>query len=235
MISVITLTYNNFKELLKTCHSLEGIACIKHIVINGGECRETKKFLESYNCQSLSEADRGIADAFNKGILLSNEPYISFLNSGDVLIDKTYYQKAINIFETTENLDLIHGNNLLKHPIRGDLVLRPGFKSPRTPYCHQGMILRRKVFDLVGIYDDSFYIAMDYDHMLRMENSQIQSFHWNASIVEMDGHGISTKSEWLSLLERHKAIQKNYSGFFLIKKKILLGLMMLKFVLKENQ
>ena len=96
-LSVVTLTFNNYHELIKTINSLKGIDSVESVIVNGGSCIETKEFLEK-NSQytSISESDNGISDAFNKGIKLSSGKYITFLNSGDIVIDRGYYQFAIN-------------------------------------------------------------------------------------------------------------------------------------------
>ena len=66
ILSVVTLTFNNYHELIKTINSLKGIDSVESVIVNGGSCIETKEFLEK-NSQytSISESDNGISDAFN--------------------------------------------------------------------------------------------------------------------------------------------------------------------------
>ena len=85
MISVITVTYNNYDDLHRTLHSLKNVDGIESVVVNGGDCEKSKKLLSNYDGIAISEPDKGISDAFNKGIALANGDNVMFLNSGDVL------------------------------------------------------------------------------------------------------------------------------------------------------
>ena len=67
MISVITVTYNNYNDLHRTLASLEKVVGIESVVVNGGECEKTKKLLSNFDGIAISEPDKGISDAFNKG------------------------------------------------------------------------------------------------------------------------------------------------------------------------
>ena len=68
MISIITVTYNNLDDLHRTLDSLKKVDGIEKIVVNGGECAKTKKYLSDFDGTAISEPDKGISDAFNKGI-----------------------------------------------------------------------------------------------------------------------------------------------------------------------
>ena len=68
MISVITVTYNNYDDLHRTLHSLKNVDDIESVVVNGGNCNKTKKLLSNYDGIAISEPDKGISDAFNKGV-----------------------------------------------------------------------------------------------------------------------------------------------------------------------
>ncbi len=68
MVSIVTITFNDYEGLIKTVESLRGKEDIEHIVVNGGQCVKTSKFLQNYPGKSVSEMDRGISDAFNKDI-----------------------------------------------------------------------------------------------------------------------------------------------------------------------
>ena len=68
MISVITVTYNNYDDLHRTLNSLKNVDGIESVVVNGGDCNKTKKLLSNYDGIAISEPDKGISDAFNKGV-----------------------------------------------------------------------------------------------------------------------------------------------------------------------
>ena len=103
MISVVTITYNNFDELQETIQSLDGSSFEELVVINGGSCSKTKSYLEKLSLEGIktkivSESDNGIADAFNKGVVRASEELIIFLNSGDLIGNKNYFSDVKRIF-----------------------------------------------------------------------------------------------------------------------------------------
>ena len=99
MISIITVTYNNFDDLYRTLDSLEKIDGIEKIVVNGGECAKTKEYLSDFDGISISEPDKGISDAFNKGVSRSTGDNVMFLNSGDILLSPDYLHEATKIIK----------------------------------------------------------------------------------------------------------------------------------------
>ena len=80
MISIITVTYNNFDDLHRTLYSLEEIDGIEKVVVNGGECTKTKEYLSNFDGIAISEPDKGISDAFNKGVSRASGDTLMFLN-----------------------------------------------------------------------------------------------------------------------------------------------------------
>lgn len=78
MISIITITFNNYSELRTTLDSLKDISNIESIVVNGGSCEKTREFLKNYPGKSVSEKDNGISDAFNKGLRIASGDAILF-------------------------------------------------------------------------------------------------------------------------------------------------------------
>ena len=80
ILSIISITLNNFEELLNTVESVRGIDDCEHIIINGGSCPQTSEFLQGYSGKTVSEPDLGISDAFNKGIRYSQGEAVIMLN-----------------------------------------------------------------------------------------------------------------------------------------------------------
>ena len=94
MISIITVTYNNFDDLERTLNSLKKVDGIEKIVVNGGTCTKTKEYLSDFDGIAISENDKGISDAFNKGVSHASGDNVMFLNSGDVLLSPDYLHEA---------------------------------------------------------------------------------------------------------------------------------------------
>lgn len=207
MISIVTITYNNYEELIKTLNSIPKSDFVESIVINGGACEKTKEFLSTYPGKSVTEKDSGIADAFNKGVNFSSGKYIMYLNSGDILLDKSYPQKAIEMLENNNQYDFTHSNLLFVDENDNELFMRPKMKSlgRGMPYLHPTMIVRKKVFEKIGLFNKDINIAMDYDWVVRLEKNNFKGLYLNEdAVVKMDGKG-------KSVVEESKAIKECYS------------------------
>lgn len=207
MISIVTITYNNYDELIKTLNSIPQSDLIESIVINGGECENTKEFLKTYKGKSISEKDNGIADAFNKGVNLSSGKFIMFLNSGDVLLEKSYPIQALEMLQSNSQYEFIHSNLLLIDENENELFMRPQMKSlgRGMPYLHPTMVVRKNVFEKTGLFNKNIFIAMDFDWVVRLEKNRFKGFYHNGdAVVKMDGIG-------KSVIEESKAIMECYS------------------------
>ncbi|MDC0255797.1 glycosyltransferase [Bacteriovoracales bacterium] len=211
MLSVITITYNNFEELKETIKSLGSFKNMESIIVNGGQCQKTKKFLKGYNGITISEPDKGISDAFNKGVEAATGKYIVFLNSGDKLIDKNYYSNAIEVFSNDPNIDYIYADVNFEHSIHGLIRVYPKFPpNGKMPFMHLSLITRKEIFRDIGDFDLNFKIAMDFDWVYRMISRNYKGFYYRkAPVVYMNGEGISSNNAIQGLKERIKALRKN--------------------------
>lgn len=223
MLSIITITYNNYTELIKTLDSIPKSDLIESIVVAGGQCKETLEFLKSYSGKSLSEKDEGIADAFNKGVRISSGKYIMFLNSGDELIDKSYTEKAIEILESNQNYSFVHSNLIFIDSNGNELYMKPQMKSlgRGMPYLHPTMVVRKQLFDQIGYFNTKLKIAMDFDWIVRLEKNSIAgNYYRNSFVIKMDGKGKSVIEESAAMRECYSILKsnnllnlKNYLGF----------------------
>ncbi len=209
MISVVTITYNNFSELKKTVESLAPVRDrIEHIVVNGGQCERTKEYLRQYGCKSISEPDRGISDAFNKGVRMATGSGVVFLNSGDVLIHPEYLEWAESHLTSK---DFTFSDILFDDAVGGVVRLRPHGQSlgRGMPYPHPSLVVKRQVFDFIGGFLENFRMAMDYEFVCRMENAKLEGIYYGQPVVLMDGTGVSTNNESRSLVECKNALIAN--------------------------
>jgi glycosyltransferase involved in cell wall biosynthesis len=209
MISVVTVTYNNFSDLQRTVESLAPVKDrIEHIVVNGGQCERTKEYLRQYGGKSISEPDRGISDAFNKGVRMATGSGIVFLNSGDLLIHPEYLEWAESHLTSK---DFTFSDILLDDAVGGVIRLRPhGQPLGRgMPYPHPGLVVRRQVFDSIGGFLEKFRIAMDYEFVCRMQNAKLEGAYYGQPVVLMDGTGVSATNESRSLIECKNALIEN--------------------------
>ena len=218
-LSIITITLNNFEELLRTVESVRDLNGCEHIIINGGECPQTLEFLQGYNGKSVSEPDQGISDAFNKGIRLSSGDAIIMLNSGDILLDRTYPARASQILDQDPQIDFVHADLIFEDTLIGSYIMRPlrtkNILSPNIgrgmPYRHQSMVVRKEVYGRVGFFNLN-YICSDFDWVCRWEldlkKSHGQAYYSQGDpVIIMDGGGISSTQERKIILEAIKIIR----------------------------
>lgn len=232
-VSVVTITFNNFEELRETLEAIQG-QDVESVVINGGNCPETIKFLQHYEGISVSEKDRGISHAFNKGFLKCSGKYITYLNSGDTLIDKSYYVDAAVIFEANPSIDFVYADISYIDTYAGKIRTCSDKFFPNMPYLHPTLIVRREIFESVGMFDETFKIAMDLDFAYRLIRSGAKGHYISRMVIQMDGRGISSSNFKITYYETIRTIIKNgdYSirsfiyilktGIFLILKLSLL-------------
>lgn len=235
MISVVTITFNNFNELYETTESLKKISDIEHLIINGGKCSETKNFLENQaKSKYVSEPDRGISDAFSKGARLSTGIGVAYLNSGDIYIGGDYYQKANEILENNPNISFVHSNILYKDTMAGELLMKPQMKNlgRGMPYLHPTMVVRKSVFEKIGYFPIEKKIGMDFDFICRMEKIHLQGVYIDGPpVVLMDGSGVSATQEEKALQECFKSLKEHE----LINGKNLLGFVRRSFFYKSRK
>jgi glycosyltransferase len=211
MISLVTITYNNYEELLLTVASIPQDQNIESIIINGGDCKKTSEFLKNYSGTVVSERDEGIADAFNKGIKHSTGEYILFLNSGDIYTDHSYLTSAKSFLDNNTSYDFTHANIIFNDEIAGKLRFTHQHESlgKGMPYFHQTMLTRKTVFETIGNFNLRYKIAMDYDFVVRLHKNKNRGHFIDSTPIEMDGQGISSTREIDSVSECYQSLRSH--------------------------
>lgn len=174
VISIITINYNNLKGLKRTMNSVlnQTSKDFEYIVIDGGSTDGSAEYIKSHSSKMafwVSEPDKGIYNAMNKGIQKANGEYLLFLNSGDFLVDdKNILQRCLE--------------NLQEDIVAFDCFLERDFKitGRRThiakptlfyTYCnglkHQSTFIKKELFGKYGLYNESYKITADYEFWIR--------------------------------------------------------------------
>ncbi|MDA8793731.1 glycosyltransferase [Bacteriovoracaceae bacterium] len=225
MISIITATFNNYEELQDTISALPDERYFEHVIVNGGSCPKTLEFLLDYskveNTLIINEPDKGIYDAFNKGISRSSGMAVVFHNSGDKLIDKNYWKEAEDFLNNHSEFAFVYSSIQFLDPEVGLIPLEPRGKrlGRGMPYLHPTMVVRREVFKDVGCFNLDYKIAGDYDFIVRMEKKNLEGHFIKGIIVEMEGSGISATNEEQAIKEckksliEHELYFKNFIDF----------------------
>ena len=217
-LTIITLTYNNFEELVKTIESCRDIPHCENLIINGGSCERTLAFLNNSSLRHISEQDKGIANAFNKGVLNTTTEFIQFINSGDILSRRSYIDEAIKHLVQDDSIGYIHSNLELKN----GKVLKPKFGNIGLgmPFLHPTLIHRKALYDKVGLFDENFKIAMDYDWAVRLSKLDVKGHYLSLVSIMMDDAGTSVQNEkeafrecYTSLCVRNAVSASSLLGF----------------------
>jgi len=227
-ISAITATFNSQKTVEQNAQSVisQNYKDFEHIIIDNFSSDETLKIIkENYKkngltdkLRILSEKDEGIADAFNKGIKLSQGEIITFLNSDDHYFDDSVFSKVIRAFDD-ENVLVVHGNIYFEDKKYGSNIRKPLLchVTAAMPYNHPTMFFRRSVFEQFGFYDISYKFSMDFEFVCRLEkefgclNIRTQYVESNP-LVSMRAGGVSWENEIGSIREYKSALIKH--GFW---------------------
>ena len=221
-ISIITISYNAEVTIEKTLKSIKSQSYdnIEHIIVDGGSKDNTLEICNSYPHVSkiISEPDKGVYDAFNKGIKSATGDVIGFLNADDTFYNENSIQDIVDAFTNSET-DIVYGNldyvneeskvirNWISRPYEKGLVKKAWKTAHPSFYC------KKEVYDRLGGYNDSFKIAGDFELCLRfLEINQVPSFYLNKKLVKMLVGGISNsglKSKWTIFKEDLRAFKIN--------------------------
>jgi len=221
MISLITPTFNSEKVLSSNLKSvkMQSFKNFEHLIIDGKSIDKTISLSKSFEHVSkiISEPDKGIYDAINKGIKNSTGEIIGFLNSDDTFYDENSLQHIVDAFD--KNTDCVFGdliytdkNQNIKRVWKGSDFKKGAFLKGWMP-AHPTFYCRRSVYEKLGLYDDSFKIAGDFELMLRfLEKHNIRSKYIPRTLVNMKVGGASNnglKSKIDILNEEFKAFNQN--------------------------
>ena len=132
-ISVITICLNEKNNIERTIKSVIGQTYndFEYVIIDGGSTDGTLEIIDNYKDhidKLISEKDKGIFDAQNKGVLNANGDYVIFLNSGDHFVNDTILEKVIN--KGLES-DVVYGDTLIFH--KGRMIRKPALKESPAP------------------------------------------------------------------------------------------------------
>lgn len=231
-LSIVTIMRNARDGFARTGESvvLSMPEWCEWVVIDGGSTDgtldEVPRF-RSYMRYFISEPDNGIADAFNKGVLRSGGDYVLFLNAGDILMPD-FYTAIFPLLISNDRAPAIIGQIQMNGRVFGKKVsfLR---QWGRNYLPHQAMLVRRSLFRLLGGFDTSFRLGMDYEWSLRLRSRWKDICFVSHPLSEMEAGGASITNYRQTFASYHRARMKHCDYkylsrileiFFVIKIKI---------------
>ncbi len=189
-VSIVTATLNLLKngrqqsiiKCIESVHNQQN-CIIEHMIIDGGSTDGTLEFLKPYVekgwIKIYSEPDKGIYDAFNKGVQKSQGKYINFMNSDDCFICRDAVSKSVLALEKG-NFDISY-SDWYETPDQKAKFFRKADLAAiffRMPFCHQTVFCKKSLLERLNYFDLSYKIAADRDFLFR-------AFYQGAKFVQV--------------------------------------------------
>lgn len=206
-ISIITATYNSADTVID---AIESINCqtydnIEHIIIDGGSKDDTVNVVKQLGKRVaiiISEPDKGIYDALNKGINAATGDVIGFMHSDDIFYDNQVVEKIANVFSTCdvgsvygdlEYVEKENTNKVVRKWISGHFSrekIKKGWMPP-----HPTFYMKREKYHEFGVFNLNYKIAADYDSIMRyLYKGSINTVYIPEVLVKMRVGGASNRS-----------------------------------------
>lgn len=208
-LSIITINFNNRDGLRKTIESFVNQTWqdFEYIIIDGGSTDGSVEVIKEFADRIdywVSEPDKGIYDAMNKGIDKATGEYCLFMNSADIIYQTTTLQDAINQLDGT---DIISGRLLFEH---GYVMIPPQTVTAKFFFTrtlpHQATFIRRNLFEIQK-YDCSYRIVSDWKFWIEMLVFENKSYKTIQTIIALfDSSGISSTNEDLRIQEQQAVL-----------------------------
>lgn len=216
ILSIITINYNNAQGLKKTMDSVvnQSFKNFEYIIIDGGSTDNSKQIIEQYQSKVtywVSEKDKGIYNAMNKGIQQTKGNYLLFLNSGDYLADDNVLD---NVFKSNITADIAYGNMLIEH---SNGAIEQGYMPDKITFkqmivdtlWHPVSFIKKSLFDKYGLYNEELKIVSDYDFFFKtiiMNSVSTQHIGLTISVYNLNGLSSLPENKVKEHTERKKVI-----------------------------
>ena len=224
-LTLITATYNSAKTLTDTMDSVLGqdYGDLEYLLIDGNSSDNSVELIQKRQEQDprirfISEPDKGIYDALNKGVELARGDVIGFVHSDDFLASPDILSAIMDRFKV-EEADGVYGDLQYITPSRkvlrnwkSDTYHRKKLQHGWMP-AHPTLFLKKEVYQKHGLFDLNYRIAADYDFMLRILKDDSLKFCYLPRVVtKMRTGGASNRSLknlWQKSKEDYRAIKGN--------------------------
>ena len=217
-VSIIICVLNGEKYLKNTISSIlnQSYANLELIIVDGGSLDKTIEIIHNFKSSKIkfiTEKDKGISDAFNKGIKLATGDFINFQGDGDGFIHENVLTE---IFQNkTLKKDQIICGNIKRIDKKGNILfttrLKENFRKTsllfKMSLPHQGLFMPRSFFDKYGLFDLNTKFAMDYELLLRAYKSFPEVVIINSPIAYWRADGLG-EGKTLKVLEEYLRIKK---------------------------
>ena len=224
-VSIITVVYNNQSTIDYAIQSVlsQDYPNIEYIVVDGNSTDATVEKIQNYKeniTHFISEPDKGIYDAMNKGLNLATGDIIGILNSDDFYADNHIVSSIVNEFQE-KKVDLVFGDIVFVKPENLDKITRyyssDNFHPRKFAWgwmpAHPSCFLKQQIYEKYGYFKTDYKIAADYEIMTRFMSKYNISYSYIPKVfVKMRTGGVSSanvKSNWILNEEIVRACREN--------------------------
>lgn len=219
--SVITVTYNAEKVLEDTIQSViaQTYHHVEYIIVDGDSKDNTPAIINRYKeriHKIISEPDKGLYDAMNKGISIATGDYLCFLNAGDSFHEDDTLQQIVHSINGNELPDILYGETAIVdkngHFLRMRRLAAPeiltweSFKQGML-VCHQAFFPRHT---LVEPYDLKYRFSADFDWCIRIMKRARTLHNTHLTLIDYLEEGMTTRNHKASLGERFRIMVRHY-------------------------
>ncbi|NDW09805.1 glycosyltransferase family 2 protein [Dysgonomonas sp. 520] len=212
-ISIITISFNNSEGLEKTMESVfrQTYRLYEYIVIDGGSSDGSADLLKRHDDKIaywVSEPDKGIYNAMNKGLDKATGDYVHFLNAGDSYASDDVLER---FFAEEQSVPFIRGTQICNYGNRTEIWTNMGeedltvFGMYENTMLHQATFIRRDMFDKYGKYDETLKITADWKFFFKAILGNEKTSFRNIPVVDFEMFGISTSGEYGAILKKERA------------------------------
>ena len=221
--SIITVTYNAGKVLEDTIQSVisQTYRNVEYIIVDGSSKDNTLEIIGKYSkhiSKMVSEPDKGLYDAMNKGIRMATGDYLCFLNAGDKFHAKETLQQITETLKDKDLPDVIYGETAIVdeggnflHMRRLSTPERLNWKSFKQGMlvCHQAFLAKRALA-LKYPYDMQYRFSADFDWCIRIMKEAKCLHNTRLTLIDYLNEGMTTRNHKASLKERFRIMAKHY-------------------------
>lgn len=204
-VSIITVVFNHKDTIRDAIDSVlkQTYKNIEYIIVDGASTDGTIEIIQSYGdkiAEFVSEPDKGLYDAMNKGINLATGDIVGILNSDDFYIDEYVIEKVVKEFEE-KDVDSVFANLAYVKPSNLEKVVRhydsSYFNPSRFAYgwmpAHPTFFVKKWAYEKYGVYRTDLKISADFDILIRfLYIHKITYSHIQDVLVKMRTGGISS-------------------------------------------
>lgn len=237
-ISIVTVCYNSAETIEDTIQSVlaQHYPAIEYIVVDGASKDNTLDIVSKYSDRIstvISEPDKGIYDAMNKGIALATGDYVGILNSDDVFADADVIVRLVEHLRQHPMLDASYADLVFVERTDLHKITRRYSSSRFAPWMirfglmlpHPTFYAKRELFSRYGLYKLDYRVSADFELMTRFIHSGAFIGRHDSVMVKMRQGGISTTGFWWRIhqnMEIVRACRENgiYTNIFMVAMKI---------------